>query len=365
MLINNDPLKRYFKSINYNYFNIYTIGITGSCGKTTTSLLLYYFLKDRLSDVCYIGTHKILYNDLAIETKNTTVEIDILANYFKKYNIKPKYIIMEVSSIGINEARINSFKFNILALTNLGSDHLDYHLNINNYHHVKLAFLNSAKYTNKIFINKTYKDKFAFNNKNIKFYDENIDILNSFNTISFNKHNFYLVYEILRYLNYKNDEIISYLNTIKLNNGRAEIIKYNNKNIIIDYAHHVESFKAILDDNNFNKVVVFGCGGNRDKFKRSIIGKIVSTYAKHVIITKDNSRFENIDEIIKDIIKDISNYKIIKNRKEAIEYALNNYPNLDIFILGKGDETYIEENGEMILFNDKECVLNYIKNHIV
>ena len=92
-------------------------------------------------DICYIGTHKILYKDKCIETKNTTMEISKLYEIFVNNDINPKYIVMEVSSIGINEARINCFKFNYIGLTNLGRDHLDYHLNINNYHNVKRSFI--------------------------------------------------------------------------------------------------------------------------------------------------------------------------------------------------------------------------------
>ena len=352
----NDPLKRYlinYDYLNYKLDNIFTIGITGSCGKTSTSLYIYYFLKSYIKDILYIGTHKIKYNDLEIDTLNTTLEINNLVDILNKNNINPKIIIMEVSSHGINQARINCFKYDILALTNLGRDHLDYHLNINNYHNVKLSFLNSslAKY---IFINNKYKDKYAFNNKNIIFYKEKNKILNKFDTISFNKKNMYLAYLILKKLKYKN--IISKLNNIKLNNGRIQIIKDNNRNIIIDYAHHIESFEAILNNNNYNKVVVFGCGGNRDKYKREVMGLIANKYCKYVIITKDNSRNEKPIDIINDIVKKIYDYKIIIDRKKAIEYAIKTYKDLDIYILGKGDEDYIIENNKMYYFNDKKCV---------
>lgn len=366
VLLNKDPLKRYFNSYNYDLFkNCYIIGITGSCGKTSTTLYLYNFLKNHYNDVCYIGTHKIYYNDICIDTKNTTLEINVLRNYFETYDIQPKIIVMEISSIGINEGRINNFKFNILALTNLGWDHLDYHLTLENYHNVKLSFLNSCTYADKIFINRKYMNKLDFKNRKIIFFEMQNFILNQFNTINFNKENMYLAYLILKELHFYENQIINELNEIKLNNGRAELIKNNNRNIIIDYAHHVDSFETILNDGNYNKVVVFGCGGNRDKEKRSLMGKIAEKYCKYVIITKDNSRYENIQDIFKDITFKIKNYKIIIDREEAINYAIEKHPNLDVYILGKGDETYIEEKGVEIEFSDKECVLNYIKNHTI
>ena len=160
--LKNDPLKRYL--INYDYLKykldkIFTIGITGSCGKTTISSYLYYFLKTKIKNILYISTHKIYFNDLIINTNNTTLEINNLIDILLTYKIKPKMIIMEVSSHGINQARINCFKYDILALSNLGQDHLDYHLNINNYHNVKLSFLNSSIYSKLILIPEIYKNK--------------------------------------------------------------------------------------------------------------------------------------------------------------------------------------------------------------
>ena len=171
LFLKDDPLKRYL--LNYQYLKkkihkIFTIGITGSCGKTTTSSYIYYFLRNKIKNICYISTHKIYFNDLIVNTNNTTLEIDKLIEIFNENKINPKVIIMEVSSHGINQARINCFKFDILALTNLGQDHLDYHLNINNYHNVKLSFLNSSIFSKLILINRKYKDKYDFTNKKIK-----------------------------------------------------------------------------------------------------------------------------------------------------------------------------------------------------
>lgn len=310
----------------------------------------------------YIGTHKILFNKLEIETLNTTLNIDHLISILNKYKIKPKMIVMEVSSHGINQARVNCFKFDIVGLTNLGSDHLDFHLNINNYHNVKYAFLNSLYKAKNIFIPIQYKNKYIFTNKSIVFYDSNI-IKNHFNTLDFNKENMTLAYYILKCL-IKNKDLIKILNGITLNNGRAQIIKDNNRKIVIDYAHQIESFNAILNNNNYNKVVVFGCGGNRDSSKRKIMGEIAKKYCKYVIITKDNPRNEDINKINKDICENISEYMIILDRYKAIQYAINTYKDLDIFILGKGDENFILENNSKIKFNDYNTVIEILKNNI-
>lgn len=328
-------------------------------GKTSTSLYVYEYLKLYKKDVCYIGTHYVYYKNLKINTNNTTLEYNELIKIFDEYKIAPKYIVMEVSSHGINQARINGLKFDIIALTNLYSDHLDYHLNINNYHNVKIAFLNSIIKCKHILVNEKYKEKFK--SKNIYFFNFHDDLLNRFKTLNYNRENMYLAYLILSKI-FKHNNIIEQLNNIKLDNGRGEIIKHNNRNIIIDYAHQSKSFEKILNDGNFNKVVIFGCGGNRDNTKRSIMGEIACKYCNHVIITSDNSRNEPLDNIINDITRNINDYIIIKNRGKAIEYAIDNYPTFDIYILGKGDETFIEENNNKIDFNDKQYVLDYLKH---
>lgn len=322
-------------------------------------MYLFYYLSNKGYNICYIGTHKILYKNKVIETNNTTLEIDKLINILKENDIYPKYIVMEVSSHGIVYGRINCFNFHIIALTNLGSDHLDFHKNIENYHNVKINFISYSLAKFKIVPN-IYKNKFN-NKRNIIFYKE-MNIKEKFNTISFNKDNMFLAYLILRKMKFQKLEIINNLNTIKLDNGRYQIIKHNNRNIVIDYAHHIESFKAILDNGNFNKVVVFGCGGNRDNSKRKIMGEIASSYCKYVIITKDNSRNESLDNIINDITSNISSYIIIKDRAKAIQYALTNYSNLDVYILGKGDEKYIIENNNFVPFNDFNCVNEIINS---
>lgn len=267
---------------------------------------------------------------------------------------------MEVSSHGINQARINGLKFNIVALTNLYSDHLDYHLNIENYHKVKVAFLNSTIKCKHILINEIYKDKFT--NQNIEFFNIDQNVTNKLETIDLLKENMYLAYLILKKI-FPHKDIIKELNSIKLNNGRGQIINHNNRKIIIDYAHQSESFEKILNNNNYNKVVVFGCGGNRDKQKRSKMGEIAVKYCKYVIITKDNSRNEPLDNIINNICENINNYLIIKDRKEAIKYAIEKHPNLDIYILGKGNEDFILENNNKIKHNDIDYVISLISNH--
>ncbi len=359
--LENDPLKRYFKSFEYKelypFDKIFVIGITGSCGKTSTSLYIYHFLKNHQVDVCYIGTHKILYKNLQLDTSNTTLEIDQLYDYFIKNCIFPKIIVMEVSSHGINLARINCFHFHLIGLTNLGQDHLDFHLNQKNYHNVKKAFLNNNSQPQKVFIPLKYKSK-EF--KNCQYYEVNQEMFDQKKHLPYDYQNLYLAYLILKEMKYDEKMIIEELNNTQLLNGRGEIIYHHQQRIIIDYAHQVESFEAILNNQNFNKVVIFGCGGNREKQKRMIMGKIAEKYCKYVIITEDNSRNEDLMDIIHDITSQMSNYTIIKDRQEAIRYALNNYKDIDIYILGKGDEEFIEKNHQKIYFNDKKEVLKII-----
>lgn len=350
------PLARYFQSKDlkdkYNFKKIKVIGITGSYGKSSISLYIYHFLKEYL-DICYIGTHKIIYKDLEIDTNNTTLEIAKLIELFIKYNIKCKYIVMEVSSHGINQARINLFKFKYLIFTNLGNDHLDYHLDKENYFNVKKSiFISTNAYK---LCNENYYGRILKNLTYAKFPKK----INDFNEFpSFMKENLLLCYSLLRKMHYKKKIIINKLKEIQLNNGRYEVIISSPYKIVIDYAHLPESYEAILN-NNERKIVVFGCGGNRSIEKRSKIGYIVEKYAYYAIITSDNSRNEDFNEIAKQISKYMINYEIIKNRKEAINKALSLIKdNESLYIMGKGDEQYMEENNTLIPFNDKDYILN-------
>lgn len=389
------PKKELSKLFQYFYSTIdkkpIVIGITGTNGKTTTSYLLYQYLKWLKNDVLYIGTSWIYsYNSLIEKTEsinNTTPSISYLIKYlwFNSYD----YVILEISSQGIEEGRILGIKFDIISITNLATDHLDYHSSINEYKIVKGKLLHQISDNSiykKIILNKddlqynyyssiTLHDiiSYGINQGDIKLVNYKSDlsgielVINdkyltklSSNLIGdFNIYNILNLYSISKVLKYNVNYIKAFL---KLNTsipGRMNIVKKENNTFIIDYAHTIDSVTNVLNfvkkiSDNKKIVVVIGCGGNRDKTKRSIIGKLVTNKADYVYFTEDNSRNEEPEKIILDMITEVktNNYEIIFSRKEAIKEAYNKFNNSIILVLGKGIENYILKNSYKEEHND-------------
>ena len=195
--------------------------------------------------------------------------------------------------------------------------------------------------------------------------------LMEFNTQLLGKHNIYNILVtiiILDNLGYDYNTIKKQISNVYSPNGRMETIKYNDNTIIIDYAHTPDAVSKIISTvKEFNKgniITIIGCGGNRDKTKRPIMGTISTDLSNHVIFTSDNPRYENELDIINDIIKDLKNqnYEIEKERKEAIKKGIQMLKKNDILlILGKGHENYQIINGEKFHFDDKEEVIKLIR----
>ena len=326
-------LKENLNSILINHykvkFDFKIIGITGTNRKTTTSFLLTKALNKYGYKAKCISTIK---DKDAYYSSLTTPRNDDLIRIFKEAEKdKLDYLIMEVSSIGYKEGRVNDVPFYLGILTSLESDHLDYHKNVFNYHLSKIEFIEKCE--NKL--------------------------------IGINKNNEVFLNEILsKFL--KNDEIIEYLLNLPQVPGREEIIS-KNPLIIVDYAHTSSALEYVLSKyKNFCKgklVSVIGAGGNRDKSKRKEYGNLVYKYSDLSIITSDNPRNEDPKKIIDEIIEDKENIIKIIDREKAIIYGLSLLKEDDILlVLGKGNEEYIEINNQFIHSNDKKIIYNYLKN---
>jgi len=357
------------------------IGITGTNGKTTTTTLIYKYLRHNNIRATLIGTNGIYINDIHYQSINTTPGIDKLYEIIKiSHRLGIKYIIMEVSSHAIVQYRVYGIKFKIKGITNITQDHLDYHKTFKNYKKVKLSFLKKSKIiindqvkTNKLLINNKYtygQDNSYFRIKNI-----NLDNKSSSYTLQIKNKNYnfktnllgeFNIYNIILFINtlyllkiFDYNNIQSFLNNNITIDGRMEIFNYNNKTIIVDYAHTPDGMEKVLSfvrKTYNNKIItIFGCGGNRDQYKRKIMGNIASIYSDLLIITSDNPRFEDENKIINDILEGVNiNYLINKNRKEAIDEGIKLLENYDtLLILGRGNEdnikvTGLDENGEKI-----------------
>ena len=381
--------KKLYKKYKHILKDITFIGITGTNGKTTTTTLLYKYLMFNNIKATLIGTNGIYINNDYYETINTTPGVDKLYEIIiESYNKGIKYIIMEVSSHAILQHRVHGIKFKIKAITNITQDHLDYHKTFKKYRKTKLSFLKNSN----IIVNKEIKFTKKLNNIKIYTYGEyksyflisnliNTNTYSSFNIKinntsyfiktnllgQFNIYNVTLFISVLYVLNMFNYKTLKrFLNQVIKINGRMEQYQYKNKTIIIDYAHTPDGLEKVLSyvkDIYKEKIVtIFGCGGNRDQYKREKMGIIASKYSDYIILTNDNPRYEDELDIINDIIKGVSiDYKVIPNRKEAIDFGLSIIQNYNILlILGRGCENEIKIKDQLIKFNDVEYVKEII-----
>ena len=381
-------LKEYLENNYYDDIkNLKLIGMTGTNGKTTTCFLIYQALNKVGIKCAYIGTLG-FYTDKEYSLNNTT------PNLYEIYNMLIKcveedyeYVVMEVSSQGLAMGRVNTLIFDYVIFSNLTQDHLDYHGNMENYVQEKQKLFTMTNNSVAIINNDDiYKDYFLLDNKNITYGKNNSDYNNNsikttLNGTSFklndeeyftnligeyNIYNLSIVIIILKCLNIEN--INNIVKELTAPNGRMDIIKYNDNNIIIDYAHTPDAVEKIIKEVSkidHNKIItIIGCGGNRDKTKRPIMGLIATKNSDYVIFTSDNPRFENPRKILKDITckLDKKNYKIITKRKKAIKRGIQMLSKNDILLLlGKGHEDYQVIKDKKYPFSDKNIVLKYIR----
>ena len=348
------------------------VGVTGTDGKTSTVNFLAQALSNKILDK-KVGIISSLGNGIypkLSSTKYTTPRSDLLYRYFsifKKNNVD--IVIIECSSHALSQGRLNNIDFDYSIYTNITSDHLDYHKTIDRYVKSKLKLMNKTKKT--IYINKNCQTlKEIKINKNLEIIKYNLTekkrenlktILAPIDLISlFLKRVFDINKNII-------NKILLQLKPIK---GRFTYISKSNKKIIIDSAHTPASLESIMKNivstseykkESFKIITVFGCGGERDKSKRKIMGHVASKYSDVIYLTNDNPRHENPLFIIKEISDGISsNVKcsIIPDRKKAIKEALSHSNrNHLVLITGKGDEKYIEQKSKKIPHND----IKYVK----
>lgn len=380
------------------------IGITGTNGKTTSAYWLSQCLNHLKIKTAFIGT--LGYGDLKKlkKSQNTTPSaIDLQRSIKEIYKKKYKYVAMEVSSHGIKEQRINNIEFKQRLFTNLSRDHLDYHKTMSEYAEVKKKFMLSEKNGN-IIVNiddkvgqSIFNNSVLPDNKKVSFsiYKKSkiqaTNIRQNHNNLSFdlnyygksfpvrlkligifNIYNVLGVIGCLSTMGFEVNQIINSLKKIKQVPGRTEFIKKSKDlpSVMIDYAHTADALENILKsikNNSFKKIIlVFGCGGDRDKGKRKEMAKIAEEYADHSLITSDNSRNENPKDIIEDISKHFDQEPIkIIDRKEAICEAIKMADKEDLVVIaGKGHEEYQEIGNKKIYFSDKKVVDDFIKKGV-
>lgn len=365
------------------------IGVTGTNGKTTST----YILENILTNSSRIGTTNYRVKDKIYKATNTTPEsLDLIKLMDESVKLKVEYFIMEVSSHALALGRVDMIKFDAAIFTNLTQDHLDYHKTFEEYFKAKCHIMDLLKDNAKISLNiddkyiKTIKfdriNTFGIHNGKIKgrvisytTSGMNIEICvngikKEFHTKLIGEYNLYNILGVISCLinlGIDLDYIISKISIMDCVVGRFELIENNIKaRIVVDYAHTPDGLENVLKTlksiTEKKVYCLFGAGGDRDKTKRPIMGKIACKYSDYVIITSDNPRTENPNEILNDIEKGIkelnyTNYIKIEKREDAIKKAISMLKSGDgLMIAGKGHETYQIIGKVTKYFSDKEEV---------
>ncbi|MFH1440830.1 MAG: UDP-N-acetylmuramoyl-L-alanyl-D-glutamate--2,6-diaminopimelate ligase [Candidatus Omnitrophota bacterium] len=379
---------------------IKVIGITGTNGKTTISYLLEALLQKSGRRCAVIGTINCRFKNKIIDSKNTTPAAeDIQQMLFKilKYGIN--YCLMEVSSHALDQGRISKVEFNSAIFTNLTQDHLDYHNTMEDYFQAKaklfknldkqaVAIINNDDAYGRMLSGMTAAKIMTYGiyntadvmAKEIKFGISGSEFVLKYESKEIKLNTplvgLYNIYNILAAVCFCLKERID-LRVIaraleKFSNvpGRLEKIDTGKDfSVFVDYAHTPEALNNVLGtlrqlcDRRI--IVVFGCGGDRDKTKRPKMGQAATELADYAIITNDNSRSESPEDIVNDIKKGISrdNYCVVLDRKQAIEKSLSIASSGDIVLIaGKGHENYQIINNQISEFDDREVVRQCLKS---
>jgi len=368
------------------------IGITGTNGKTTVAYLLEALLKGSGFTTGVIGTISYRFKDEVIESKNTTPgPLELQAMLVRMSKAGVDFAVMEVSSHALDQQRVGGIDFTGAIFTNLTQDHLDYHVDLENYFCAKSKLFNGLKASAQAVINNddpyaarlkelTHAEVITYaidNAADVTARDINLSLGRSdfilktpsgdlrISTPLIGRHN---VYNILAAVSWGiraglNLTVMQkVLEKFELVPGRLEKIKNNRGlDIFIDYAHTEDALKNVISalrQVTFGRIiVVFGCGGERDKDKRPKMGRVVTELADYAIITSDNPRSEDPRVIAEDIKRGIAkgNYEIIIERRQAIVKSLSlACPGDVVLIAGKGHENCQIFKNTIVHFDDRQ-----------
>lgn len=381
---------RFFK---YPQNKMKTIAITGTKGKTTVSFMIKKILEESGKKCGLIGTTGVYIGKKYYPVKNTTPEsYDTLKYMNEMVNNKIEYMVMEVSSQALKYGRVNDIVFDIGVFTNLTQDHIGEfeHTDMEDYINSKGKLFSQCNYGVFNMDDKYFYDMISRGDCSINTYGYNekadlrvdsLDLVYNTNfmgikiktdgiikdTFEISSPGKFSAYNALAAIQtcYLLGIDVKYMKKALSNfsvKGRVEPVWVSDDfTLLIDYAHNGVSTESILTTIREYKpgriVTIFGCGGNRSRDRRYEMGEIASKYSDKCIITEDNNRYEDFDDIANDIMKNFDKkceYVIIPDRKEAIKHAILNGKKGDIImLLGKGHEDYKEINGIKYPFDER------------
>ncbi|TLF42623.1 UDP-N-acetylmuramoyl-L-alanyl-D-glutamate--2,6-diaminopimelate ligase [Maribacter aurantiacus] len=381
--------------------NLKLVGVTGTNGKTTVSSLLYQLFKKAGFKVGLLSTIKIMIDDTEYPTSHTTPDALVINKHLKLMNdAGVEYCFMEVSSHGIHQKRTEGLVFEGAIFTNLSHDHLDYHKTFAEYRDTKkklfdnlskkaFALTNIDDKNGLVMLQNTKARKFTYALKNYADYRAQI-LENQFdgqllkiddNELwtkligHFNAYNILAIYAAADLLGLEKLECLRLMSELENVDGRFQYYISKDKiTAIVDYAHTPDALKNVLETigtlrtGNENVITVVGCGGDRDRSKRPVMGNIASEMSNTAIFTSDNPRTESPSAIIAEMeagVEPQNTKKIlsIENREQAIKTACQLANANDIILIaGKGHETYQETNGTRIDFDDFKIVKELLQS---
>lgn len=398
-----DDVRKAYSLLSQNWFRhplsgMKFVAVVGTNGKTSTAHYLSGLLNFAGVRTGLIGTegHYIL-GEKAGESLTTPDPFELNELLFKMRAKGVEVVICEVSAHAIYLEKLHGIKADLALLTNITQDHLDFFRDFENYSGVKMSYFN-ADNVSKAIVNADDKcgrilaDRLEENGLSHITYglenpadcfavnvEENIDgvrfIANLCDDIievksglygQFNIYNLLLAMAAAKELGLSGETLTRAVKKIRPVKGRFSLLKNDRGTVIIDYAHTPDGLKNLLSTartlTKSRLITVFGCGGERDKSKRKIMGETAAKYSDFVVITSDNPRFEDPESIIKEIEWGVSSveYKTIADRTEAIRFALSEMLEGDTLVIaGKGSENYLEVKGRKIPYSDFDTVLRY------
>lgn len=381
------------------------IGITGTNGKTTISYIIKSILEKAGYKCGLLGTISYITGDTKAETARLTTPDSIELNKMLADMVENKmdYCIMEVSSIALTNYRVHNIEFDTAIFTNLTSEHMDLHINMQNYFEAKKILFDNLKNGNPAISNSDdkygirilkdcegLKRLYSINeDSDLQAHNLKINLDGLEFSIKHNEKTYFVESTLTGRFNIYNllagilfglekqipiETILSSVKKFQAAKGRFNrTMLQNGACAIVDYSHTSDSLKNAIEaaveirNARFSKgriITIFGCGGDRDKTKRPIMGKIAADLSDLIIVTSDNPRTEKPEDIVKDILAGITgknNFLVEVNREKAIKKGLGMSKKGDIILVcGKGHETYQEINGVKSHFDDQEIITQNI-----